>query len=361
VEQDGLIVTRLIGNLPLSDHWSPSYRPEAAALIRHYLLHAQPDIVHVQHWPRLTCNLVALCKSLELPTVITLHDLWATCARGNRLRWDRHFCTDPVPIAPCLSCVIRRDGEDDGQIAKELDVRQRLVADELRRADRILVPSEAQRSLLARLLHPMDTELHVLTNGTIRRFNRLPAPDRTDQPLRAGYWGTLSWWKGPHLLLEALGHLPDPSAVEVHLYGLSTDPSYGEQLQALAARRRVVFHGSFSPADLQYSELHLAVFPSLCHESHSFVLDEAFQLGLPVVVPDRGAPSARLGTAGLTFKSGDVKDLARQIQRLLEEPDLLERLGNGTPAVHPVAIEAHVDQLELIYRRLIDAAQPSFG
>jgi glycosyltransferase involved in cell wall biosynthesis len=357
VDQEGLLVTRLVGSLPWPDRWSPVYRPEVERLTLEYLTKLRPDVVHVQHWPRLTINLVAICKSLRIPTVVTLHDLWAICPRGNRLRWDGRFCTDPLSTAPCLSCVVRGEGEEDHQVAAELSHRQRLVTEELRHADRVLIPSEAQKAFLAQLGQAQGVRLQVIPHGSISSLPRSGSPDGGSGPLRVGYWGALVWWKGPHLLLEAFHHLPDPSRVEAHLFGHPMEPDYGSHLNALATGLRVIFHGPFSPADLPGAELHLAVFPSLCHESHSFVLDEAFQLGVPAIVSDRGAPASRIGSAGLTFKAGDARDLAAQIRRVLEEPGTLARLRRGTPAAPPVPFEMHVAQLEAVYRQVIAAAE----
>ncbi|MGB4781764.1 glycosyltransferase, partial [Candidatus Methylomirabilis sp.] len=142
-DQGGLKVTRCIGTLSDPIHWSPSRRAEAERLILTHLDEIRPDVVHVQHWVRLTSHIVAICKSRRIPTVVTLHDLWAACPRGNRLRRDRVFCTDPIPSAPCVSCVVRKEGETDEEVAKELDIRQRLISEELRLADQGLVPSEA--------------------------------------------------------------------------------------------------------------------------------------------------------------------------------------------------------------------------
>lgn len=77
----------------------------------------------------------------------------------------------------------------------------------------------------------------------------------------------------------------------------------------------------------------------------------------PAIVSDRGAPASRIGSAGLTFKAGDARDLAVQIRRVLDEPDLLERLRRGTPTAPPVPLEMHVAQLEEVYRQVIAAAE----
>jgi hypothetical protein len=72
-----------------------------------------------------------------------------------------------------------------------------------------------------------------------------------------------------------------------------------------------------------------------------------------VIVPDRGSPATRVGSAGLTFKVGDELDLASKICSVLEEPVLLERLRQGQPAGPPLSLKAHVGQLEGIYAEVV--------
>lgn len=357
-DRDGLSVATYFGSIPNPVHWSPPYRPEAEQTIIRYLKDVRPDVVHVQHWPRLTINLVAICKSLGIPTVITLHDLWSTCPLGYRLRWDRQFCLDPFSTAPCVTCVHRRDGETDEEIAAALTVRERLVAEELRLADRVLAPSEALKEFLMTLLPDEDgVRIDVLPHATTGTLSprRIASMNPPPVPLGLGYWGSLAWWKGPHLLLEALHYLPNPRMVEAHLFGEAVEPAYLDQLNSLAEGLAVVFHGAFRPPDLSRAAFQVAVFPSLCFESYSLVLDEALQLGIPVIVPDRGAPAERIGSAGLTFKTGEARDLARQIQRVIEEPGLLERFQHGQPAAPLVGLDDHVTQLEAIYRQVTAA------
>jgi hypothetical protein len=161
------------------------------------------------------------------------------------------------------------------------------------------------------------------------------------------------WQKGTHLLLEAVRKLSDPGAVEVHVIGEAEDPTYREELAALARNLPVTFHGAFTPNDLAGLELDVAVFPSLFHESYSFVLDEAFQLGLPVIVSDRGAMAERVGPAGLVFSAGVAEDLAEKIQTLLDEPPLLEKLRTAIPQDPPHTMSEHILALEKIYGKVI--------
>lgn len=60
--------------------------------------------------------------------------------------------------------------------------------------------------------------------------------------------------------------------------------------------------------------------------------------------------------SGLLFTPGDAVDLHAQMQRLLDEPDLLARLRQG---IRPVkTIEEHGRELEAIYEQLIAGGSP---
>ena len=57
-------------------------------------------------------------------------------------------------------------------------------------------------------------------------------------------------------------------------------------------------------------------------------------------------------TSGLLFERNNIEDLARQLRRIVVEPDLLERLRAGIPRVKTA--EEELDELELIYTDLLD-------
>ena len=93
--------------------------------------------------------------------------------------------------------------------------------------------------------------------------------------------------------------------------------------------------------------------PTLWYETFSFIVSEAFVAGLPVVASRLGplADRVRDGVDGLLLPPGDVSAWRAAMQRLADSPDLLARLrANVRP---PMTLEAHVDQLETLYTRLV--------
>jgi hypothetical protein len=224
---------------------------------------------------------------------------------------------------------------------------------ELALATAIIAPSEAHYTFL-RELHGLNGDRFIVlphgsvpTIGSPRR--KRTGPQYPKRPLQIGHWGYLMYLKGTHLLLEAVRLLRDPSAVELHLIGTASDRDYECRLRDLSQGITVRFHGAYQPEDLLGFDLDLAIFPSVTCESYSFTLDEAFRLRLPVIVSDRGALPERVGDAGLKFRAGDAADLAKQIQEILDAPDLLVRMRRNIRPGNLVSMEAHVAMLEKIY------------
>lgn len=362
VEQDGLPVARYLRHSRRPRRWTDEYDPDAEGLVRHLLALLSPDVVHLHHWQRLTNNLVAICSDLAIPVVATLHDVWSSCPRVHRIRWDKAFCEEPPATAPCLTCAERGPWQGDREIASALVLRRETMESELALAAAVTAPSEAHYAFL-RELHGLNGDRFiVLPHGSVptigsprRKRTGLQYPER---PLQIGHWGYLMYLKGTHLLLEAVRLLRDPSAVELHLIGTASDQEYECRLRDLSQGITVRFHGAYQPEDLLGFNLDLAIFPSVTCESYSFTLDEAFRLRLPVIVSDRGALPQRIGGAGLKFRAGDAADLAKQIQEILDAPDLLVRMRRNIRPGNLVSMEAHVAMLEKIYEDAAHARKP---
>lgn len=86
--------------------------------------------------------------------------------------------------------------------------------------------------------------------------------------------------------------------------------------------------------DALYAHSRCMVFPSVNREAFGLVAAEAMSFGTPVLVPDYGGITEviRDGTrsGGLTFKTWDSGDLARQLERLLTDERLYRELSGNT-------------------------------
>ena len=89
------------------------------------------------------------------------------------------------------------------------------------------------------------------------------------------------------------------------------------------------------------------------------VIHEAQQARLPVITADYGgmAEYVRHEENGLLFAHRDPESLARQMQRLADDPDLARRLGSRgylpSPEGNAPDMRTHALAVEEIYERLI--------
>lgn len=242
-------------------------------------------------------------------------------------------------------------GSPREEVERAFAAREREFAADLAAAAWVLAMSRTQLDYLNRV--PLLADTPVTTIG-------LPAPPEPDAgpldlylpdlPLHLATWGGLVRGKGLHLLVDAARSL-QPGAIEVHHHGPLVDEAYRDEVLAGAGHVDVTFHGPYAPGDLRerLRGCDLAVHPSLFLETYGFVTDEALRLGLPVIVPDRGAPKERIGRMGLTFRVGEPADLARQLARFVEAPERLLALRAAKPG--PLLDQqSYLESLDSIYR-----------
>lgn len=338
---EGLDVCRVHRSGNFHESWGEAYAPAVESLFDDLLRDEAPDLVHVHHWKRLTSTLVDRASRQGIPAVVTFHDLWSTCAREFRMR-DGEFCDVRFLETDCEQCVTRHPWEGDAEVRSRLSLHREDLAEELRLAAQLLAPSNAHADRAATLLGIERDRIDVLPLGAIRALRRGESAAAADDaarfphgPLRIAHWAHMSEIKGTHVVLEAMRELFDgaaePPPVELHLFGAFVTQAYGARLQALAEGLPVTFHGSFGPSDLERARFDVAVIPSITAESYSYVVDEAFDLGAPILVSDLGALPERVGHAGASFATGDPVALAERVREILADPTILERRRAAIP------------------------------
>ncbi len=399
---DGFRVHRFVNRLAFGGV-DETYRfaPAEAAFDR-VLAQEQPDVVHLQHMIHLSTGLVDRCRVAGVPSVVSLSDFWARCARVQLIRPDRRNCTIPPPGLGCAACVKDRPGLVDplarldrwlgglvegwadgvGQSvpaqppgwrkgredAASLVRREAWMRDLLRRADRVTVASATTLRRMMQLGLSRE-ELVLSEYGLDTRWLAAGPPARRPRapgaPLRVGFLGSLVWYKGLHVLAGAVAGLPE-GAAHVHVHG--DDTGGAEPVAAAEARRvadearrllgdRITFHGRYHHDDLAaiHAGLDVVVVPSVWQEAFGLVVRECHLARTPVVGSDIAgiAEGIEHDVNGLLFRTGDAGALRAALQRLLDEPELGARLAAAAPRVKTDAEEAV--EAEWRYRQVISA------
>lgn len=145
------------------------------------------------------------------------------------------------------------------------------------------------------------------------------------------FQGRLVTTKGVRVLLDA-AHILQGKGLRFDVRIIGDGPER-ESLEGHTRETKledsVRFCGALEPAALQreLAEAAVVVLPSLGGEVFGLVVAENMLRGRAVVVSDLGAFTEVTGQAGLSFRTGDARDLARQLERLLRDPALRSELG----------------------------------
>jgi glycosyltransferase involved in cell wall biosynthesis len=362
----GLPVWRLTHRLQHQRLRDSYHQPRVDAAFRTLLAEIRPDVVHFQHLIHLSAGLPLICREHGVPSLLTVNDYWALCARVQLIRPDGVRCEENQGLG-CLLCVkersydriasarrvlpallpiarairplhgspgLQRLADRAGELCDIAD-RHDFVCDAYASCDVLLTPS---RFIRQKLLESgkFDPDRLVYSDYGMRvnspeGFARVP---RNDVRLRFGFVGSLLWYKGIDLLLRAMRQL-DPDRAVLNVFGdfVPERDEYHASLARLAADcgRSVVFHGRFDNNDLAlvYEQIDVLVVPSTWFENSPLSIHEAFLFQTPVVTSDIGgmAELVRDGANGLHFRAGDAADLARALGRFVAEPALAASLA----------------------------------
>ena len=138
--------------------------------------------------------------------------------------------------------------------------------------------------------------------------------------------GLLKPDKGVHILVDAYKEL----STRMPLVIVGDSPDKGEYLQNLkrSADERIKFLGYVygRAAQQLFANCYLYVQPSLM-EGNSPALMSAMACSRCVVVSNIEQNLETIGEAGISFKSGDPGDLRLALTNLLENPDMVDSLG----------------------------------
>ncbi len=363
----------------LTAHWDD---PRMAEVLGAVLDRWRPDLLHVQGLQFVGgVSALRAAASRGVPIVMTLHEYWLLCPRAGLMYDPTGRACETATPADCSRCVDiypidrRRwsDARHGGQAAAGAAPDAPDAADKpasgrfaelgnrrwfARALAQREVDLEAVRHLVGRFIAPSRFLLERFVaagwprekfvhadygfpplDAAAWRARRVP---RGAGPLRAGFVGTPSDYKGVEVFARAVARLPAGTPVRATIHGhLDWFPDIAARLRELAARTPALgLAGPFDAArrDEVLGALDLLVVPSLWWENSPLTIHEAWQRGMPVLASDRGGMAELLAQGGgATFAPDDERALAGLLSRAAGEPVLLDSWRATIPPVRAIA------------------------
>lgn len=354
--------------------------PIVGNYVEKYLGEFKPDLVHVTSCNTLSASVIDAAKQAGLPIVVTLTDFWFACPRVTLVKGNGTICDGDVPESECLRCLLHQSKayrlprfllrenltikllskvSQYGAVtripglrgmAMNIHDRRTTLHRALEKADRVLIASRHARDLFE--LNGFSRPIEVVPYGhDLSWLNSYPGKTPRDV-VNFGFIGQISPMKGPHLLIDAFNSLGQEGKARLLIYGnMDKDPGFGQQLRLLAdGRSDIEFRGAYAHPESGkvFSEIDVLVVPSLWRD-YPLIVNEAFATRTPVIATDIDGLTefVKPEINGLLFKRNSSEDLARQLRRLITEPELLPRLRSGIPPVR--CIDEAIEEMFGIY------------
>jgi glycosyltransferase involved in cell wall biosynthesis len=321
-----------------------------------YLKDFQPTLLHVHHLAGHCASLLSVARKHGVPIVYQAQDWWPICARMNLANRDSTLCSGPQPVkcAHCLPLTNLPPAPTSSALLYR--ARKSWIRAQLAQVDAVVMGSEFIAESYRRWqVLPANTPVHVVPYGVpTQETTATGRPAAPGAPLRFGYIGALLPHKGVHVCVQAFRQL-DGHPAELHLWGSSENRAYRTSLESTAGDSgRIHFHGPFpeSAKSSILQSIDVLIMPSVGLESFGLVGREAMAAGVPVLASRRGALTELLTQdhGGALFVPEDPADLAAQMRRVIDEPELLGKWRHSLPSVK--SIEHHAGEIDGIYQTL---------
>jgi rhamnosyltransferase len=388
----------------------------------------RPSLVHFQHTVYLSTRLPEVVHQHRTPSILTLHDYWYMCYRSLLIRPSEGLCPGPSEGIYCATCYDPAQPNIAGvprllilnrmlqmPIIRQLNIKERLSPQVRLRIKKLLYKEQQMKSpgieepdayfpnpeLLGILEHSFRLEfikrqlsfpavvispsMHLKQRYEREGFREIMYVPHGFEPqmkidnlsfngkLVLAYLSNIVPHKGADVILKELRYIRERKGLKILFYGKVLDAIYQKELEALAK--------AFSGVDISFMgpykwkkelgkilvNVHLVVFPSIWEENHPLVVKEALQYGIPVLCSSLGGASEAIkdGVNGFIFDPYKEGDFAERINRILENPQKLEKITEGARNTHVETMEEHVEKIVKIYHdaigRIFCSSEKSVG
>ncbi|EEA90060.1 glycosyltransferase, group 1 family protein [Collinsella stercoris DSM 13279] len=267
-------------------------------------------IVHVHTWTKVLSSAVfAAATENGNPILLTVHDYFSVCPNGGFYDYNEKRICERKPMSGsciCLNCDKRSYAQKLWRVARQ--ARQDRWVRNNPKLHYAFV-SEYSRDILVPFLNS-EYPYEVLRNP----IDHLKRGDDRHEHDAFLFIGRVSPEKGADLFCEAVTAIGAKGIVI----------GDGEMLAELQARYpQIEFTGWVKPEQMRLHGINRAIAmvqPSRLHETALLTPLQMLEQGVPCIVPDRCAARDYVeeGVNGLLFKTGDVEDLERAMQEMLD-------------------------------------------
>jgi O-antigen biosynthesis protein len=292
------------------------------------------DLIHLHYISTGRDGLAEALATLGIVYGYTVHDVIFACPTVTLLNAEHRYCGAVTDAAVCNACLAAQPAFADIDIVPWREIRAALLA----RAAFVIAPSRWAASILQRYFPSCAVEVvpHAAAGGTTRP-DAVAAPQvmsADDRPVVA-VLGAIGPDKGSRRL-ERMIELTRERALPLRWVLIGYLDRGREPWRS--GDGVFTMHGPYNsrelPSLLDHYGVDVVAYPSVCPETYSFTLSEAWTAGRPAIVPPIGALADRVAATGAGWVLSE--DDWRTEERMLER--IASILGPGERAAFDAAV-----------------------
>lgn len=361
--------------------------PEGLVNFKKYIQAEKPDIVHFHELAGsngITLKHVQVARECGAKVLMTFHLATYSCKTGTLVEKGIKKCNGIINLEKCSNCYLQSKGfgKQSSYLTLLSNYFYKYSIDSIKWRNPIgtALGTVSIISTLAENLHLLvdncdrvvcitnwykqvlldngiaSNKVCYISQGLPFQVNEFAFQSKVrNKPLRLLFLGRINKFKGLHLLIKALKAV-DPELIELSIYGNSDDSDYEYGLKLETAQsKNISWKGKLLQHEVvkTMQEYDLLCLCSTFSEMSPLVIQEAFAARIPVLASDVYGNSEQIshGRNGLLYTINDTADLLRQLNRCLDEIDLLPSLvKNISP---PKSFDKVGDEYMELYKSLL--------
>jgi len=299
----------------------------------------RPNLVHFHSIQQLSASLAQACIELNIPYVITLHDMWWLCEKQFMIMEDGNYCNqEKIDLDWCMTHC-----STDKVFTKD---RFGYLQDILNRAALLISPSKFQEEMYL-LDYISNKNIAVNKNGILLPANNYKK-SKNEKVIRFAYMGGKAIHKGYFWLKEIFEEIKESNykLVLVDLNRKLGANSIEESEWDISGELEISSGYEYSQSGLDefFKDIDVLLFPSQWRESFGLTVREALVRDVWVITTDAGGVVEDIveGENGNIVDMDDKEKFKSLIIKFLKAPSFFAHYQNP----HKSAIRNFEEQAE---------------
>lgn len=326
--------------------------PEREAAFAKILNELGITLVHFHHLAGHPPSLVKTAKENDVRTIFTFHDFYGICHVSNLINFEGRYCQpDTLAPADCDTCLNKKYSIEAGS----QQIRRQYWNNLFSEIDGLIFNTQGGFELVAKIYPNVANHANVAILPVAIEPIEIPKEQiRNSDELRVAILGHFVHHKGADVVVQAIEQLAGEN-ISFHFFG-EIDSAYEEKLKR--SKNAQIFRYGKYPAGKLPRELFscdISLHASICPETYSLALSEAWSAELIPIVFDIGALSERVidGKNGIKVALYSGKNLVEAISAINLNRDFLAQLRAPLSELPIELMDKHYRKISAFYMNLI--------